>query len=109
MKVKYRPSAKIEFECEASDVKEVITQLSSLSEVFEESECGACKSKNVRFLKRTNKGFDYYEMQCNHCHARLAFGQHKSEAKTLFPKRKDEDGNRLENNGWVKWQPEKES
>ena len=35
--------------------------------------------------------------------AALSFGQHKK-GDTLFPKRKDEKGNWLENGGWHKWQ-----
>ena len=37
------------------------------------------------------------------CGATLAFGQHKK-GGTLLPKRKDENGNWLENGGWHKWQ-----
>ena len=37
------------------------------------------------------------------CGAELRFGQHKS-GKTLFAKRKDEQGNWLDHGGWMKFQ-----
>ena len=40
------------------------------------------------------------------CGAVLGFGQHKK-GGTLFPKRKDADGNWLENRGWYKYKPPK--
>ena len=49
---------------------------------------------------------DYYEMRCLSCGAALSYGQHKK-GGTLFPKRKDENGNWLDNGGWQKWQKEK--
>jgi hypothetical protein len=41
------------------------------------------------------------------CGARLSFGVHKK-GGGLFPKRKDNEGNWLSDNGWVKWNPKTE-
>ena len=60
---------------------------------------------NFRFVVRNVDGNDYYELRCNDCGAVLAFGQHKK-GGTLFPKRKDDEGNYLPNKGWHKWSPE---
>jgi hypothetical protein len=51
------------------------------------------------------EGNDYFEIRCADCGAILAFGQHKK-GVTLFPKRKDDDGNYLPNRGWHKWTKE---
>ena len=40
------------------------------------------------------------------CREIISYGQHKK-GDTLFPKRKDEAGNWLENNGWYKWEGKK--
>jgi hypothetical protein len=50
----------------------------------------------------------YYELWCQNpdCRAKLGFGQHKT-GDTLFPKRKDKEGNWLSDNGWVVYVPNK--
>jgi hypothetical protein len=88
--------------------KDLFEQLASLQEVFENTVCGICHIDNVRFIVRTVEDNNFYEMHCQNinCRARLAFGQHKK-GGSLFPKRKDDTGQRLANNGWTKWTPEK--
>lgn len=102
MKVKYKANDKLEFELEASGQKEIFKELALIQEIFSEEKCGLCSSTNLRFVVRSVESNDYYELRCNECGAVLAFGQHKK-GGTLFPKRKDDDGNYLPNKGWHKW------
>lgn len=100
MKVRQRMGT-TEIEVEDSTMIGAMKQLSAASEVFGQTVCGACDSESVRFVARSNKGFDFFEVACNSCGCRLSFGQSK-DGKTLFPKRKHEDGSWMDNNGWVK-------
>jgi hypothetical protein len=102
MKLIYKANDKLEFELEASGQKEIFKELALIQEVFSEAKCGLCGSTNIRFVTRSVDGNDYYELRCNDCGAVLAFGQHKK-GGTLFPKRKDDEGNYLPNKGWYKW------
>lgn len=106
MKVIFKPSAKLEFELEGSGQKEIFKELATVQEIFSEDKCGACKKDDIKFVVRNVEDNDYYEMRCLSCGAALSFGQHKK-GGTLFPKRKDENGNWLENGGWHKWQKDK--
>lgn len=102
MKVKYKVGDKLEFELEGSGQKEIFKELAIIQEIFAEEHCGLCESHNLKFTVRTVEGNDYYELRCADCGAVLAFGQHKK-GGTLFPKRKDDQGNYLKNKGWHKW------
>tara|TARA_S200002703_G_scaffold20667_5_gene17031 strand:- start:18403 stop:18735 length:333 start_codon:yes stop_codon:yes gene_type:complete len=102
MKVLFKPSDKLTFEIEGAGQKEIFKGLAMVQEVFSEAKCGVCGSENIKFVVRTVEGNDYYELRCMDCGAALSFGQHKK-GDTLFPKRKDEKGNWLENGGWHKW------
>ena len=90
----------IEFDGETQ--KDIFKQLSSLEEVFGEKACGKCGSENLRFIVRENDGNEFYELRCMDCGAILSYGQHKK-GGTLFPKRKDADGNYMKHNGWYKY------
>lgn len=105
MKVKYKVGDRLEFELEGSGQKEIFKELATIQEIFAEEKCGLCSSTNLRFVVRNVDSNDYYELRCNDCGAVLAFGQHKK-GGTLFPKRKDDEGNWLPNKGWHKWQKE---
>jgi len=108
MKVKYKVGDRLEFEIDAAGQKEIFKELALIQEIFAEDKCGLCGSTNLRFIVRNIEGNDYYELRCADCGAILAFGQHKK-GGTLFPKRKDDDGNYLPNKGWHKWTKEKEN
>lgn len=108
MKVKFKPSAKLEFELEGAGQKELFKELATVQEIFSEEKCGACKKDNIKFVVRNVEDNDYYEMRCLSCGAALSFGQHKK-GGTLFPKRKDENSNWLDNGGWQKWQKNQDS
>lgn len=103
MKIKYRANNNLEFEIDGDGQKEIFKDLASLQEVFGEENCGCCKKSNFRFVVRNVEDNDYYEIRCNECGAVLPFGQHKK-GNTLFPKRKDDQGNWMKDRGWYKWQ-----
>lgn len=103
MKVNYTTNnGRVSVEVEADTQKEIFKQLALFQEVFDESKCGKCKSENLRFVVRTVEDNDYYELRCLDCGAKLAFGVNKT-GGTLFPKRKDDEGNYKGVRGWVKW------
>lgn len=104
MKIVYRASDKLTVEIEAAGQKEIFKAMSSVQEILGDTVCGACGSENVRFVVRRVDDNDYYELRCADCGAVLQFGQHKA-GGTLFPKRKDKEGNWLPNRGWTKYQP----
>ena len=110
MKVVFKASDRMTVEVEAAGQKELFKAMSSVQEILSDMVCGACGSENVRLVFRTvknNRGtFDYYELRCADCGAVLRFGQHTNQV-TLFPKRKDDDGNWLPNRGWTKYDASK--
>jgi bacterioferritin-associated ferredoxin len=109
MKLHYRtPNNRLTFEISGDNIKEIISELSDISDVFGAgSICGACNSGNTTMQSRTAKGYQFYEAVCQDCGCKLSFGQHK-EGGTLFPKRKDTDGSWLPNHGWGKYESSKD-
>jgi hypothetical protein len=117
MKVDFKVNDKVTIQAEGNTHKELFAQLSSLTEVFGQAECGCCKGKNIRPVARKvevmegkkAKEYVYYEFHCLNmdCRARLAFGCHQ-EGDSLFPKKKDESGEWIKNNGWVKYEKPKD-
>jgi hypothetical protein len=114
MKITYTTNNRqMTIELEASTHVELVQQLSSFSEVFEEDTCKKCKSKNLRWNVRSAKDakgveHDYHELLCKDCGAKLPFGVKNDKTFRLFPKRKDAEGNVRGKWGWVKWNPETE-
>jgi len=102
MRVRYT-KGNLSVEVEGDKQKDVFGELSRFQEVFENNVCGKCKSDSTRFVVRIVEDNDFYEVHCQDCRARLAFGQHKGKEGTLFPRRKDADGNWLNNGGWLKY------
>ena len=97
-------SGKLIFKVNGETPKDLFKSIAALQEVFEaESACGCCQSDDIRFQARQVDDYDFYEMVCRSCFARFQFGQAKK-GGGLFPKRKDEDGNYLPNNGWARYQ-----
>lgn len=86
-------------EVDAVSVKEAIKGISEYAEVFGETVCGLCKSQSVAPVHRNAQGYDFYEMACLSCGAKLSYGQAK-EGGRLFPKRADQDGNEIGTRGW---------
>ncbi len=98
----------LSFELEGSTEKELFKQVCKIQEVFGESECGACKSKDVFLQVRTVDETDFYEVKCRNpkCLAAMSFGQHKK-GGSLFPKRFKMDGDKKiwsKTKGWEKWE-----
>lgn len=103
MKVKYTTrSASLSVEFDVTSQKQLFEELALFQEVFDECACGKCGSENLKFVTRTVDDNTYYELRCLDCGAKLTFGVNKN-GKTLFPKRKDENGQWLPDRGWVKW------
>jgi len=94
----------LEISVDAEGVKPAIQALSPFMEVFGEDECVRCGCRTIRFEHRKKDDYNYYSAVCcgDKCGAKLDFGQ-KREGGTLYPKRKDKDGNWLPNRGWLKW------
>ena len=106
MKAKYKVGDKLEFELDGAGQKELFKEIANIQEIFGEVKCGVCGSENIKFVVRVVDDNEYYELRCMDCGAVLGFGQHKK-GGTLFPKRKDGDGNWLDNKGWYKYSPKK--
>ena len=118
MEVYYRPSPELTIKIEAKDLEDVFDKLGPVQEVIgSNTECGKCKSTNVRLLHRTTPDkHDVYEIVCqaHGCFAKLAIG---NGADGLFPRRYEQDPNDkkkprldadgkkiwLPTKGWVKW------
>jgi hypothetical protein len=100
------------FKIEGGNQKALFQAISDLQDCFEaESKCGLCGNVDIRFrvreVSKNGKQYKYFEMVCNHCFARFDFGQNQV-GETLFPKRKDENGNYLPNHGWYKYTPKED-
>ena len=98
-------SGRLSIQVEGEKQKDVFRELAQAQEVFQHEACGKCKGTELRFVVRNVKDNDFYEIHCRDrgCRARLAFGQHKGQEGTLYPKRKDVDGEWLPDNGWMKY------
>lgn len=111
MKAQVKINQNLSLEIEAADQKTLFQEMAKHQEVFSHTNCGACNSPNIRHVVRKvtqgKKNYEYFEIHCQKCRARLAFGLHQ-EGGTLFPKKKDEAGNWLPNNGWVRFEGNKE-
>lgn len=106
----------MDFEFEGQNTKEVFRQIASAQVTFQDSKCGACGSDQIVYIDRTAESegekYEYLEIQCSKCRAKLSFGQGKD--GSLYPKRAKtgkkgkvvKDGEKtlyLENSGWVKF------
>ena len=113
MEIQYRSrSGRLLVKIQGDNQKEAFKNLSSAQEVFDgDDTCGCCGDADIRFRVREvakgTKTFSYYELVCHKCFARLAFGQ-SQDTVSLFPKRKDENGEWLPNRGWSKYVPKTE-
>lgn len=88
---------------EARTQKDAFEAIATAQEVFEAAiVCGCCRCDAIRFQVRAVDNIKHYELACKRCDARFEFGQHKT-GDTLFPKRRDEQGNPLPNGGWKVW------
>ena len=129
MKAIVKITDQISVECESESSDELFKQIAAAmanDSALGDSKCGACGTTNIQYVVRENDGFEFFEQHCKNkdCRARLSFGKNKEEKK-LYPKRcetvksgkdkgksvKGPDGKAilLPNNGWVKYDPNKEN
>ena len=113
MEIQYKSrSGRLLIKVDGANQKEAFKNLASAQEVFDgDDTCGCCESADIRFrvreVTKANKTFDYYELVCGKCGARLSFGQ-SQDTVSLFPKRKDENGEYVKTRGWYRYQPKDE-
>jgi hypothetical protein len=105
-------NGRIVFKIEGGNQKAIFEGIANLQEVFEsEDKCGLCGYTAIRFRVREvtkgSKTYKYFELTCPSCYGRFDFGQAQV-GETLFPKRKDENGNWLPSRGWYKYQAKTE-
>jgi hypothetical protein len=105
MKVTFYATDNLKFEVDGEMQIDVFEKISSIQEVFSHTTCGVCGAEAIFRVREDKEGNKYYEMYCIDlsCRAKLAFGQNKK-GGTLYPKRKDKEGNWIPNNGWEKYE-----
>lgn len=86
-------------EVDGKDSKEAFVNMAGALDCFGETHCGACGSTELREQVRENGGHTFYEKRCMECNATLGYGQRKADG-SMYPRRKDRDGNWMENRGW---------
>ena len=97
-------TGRLTFEVEGESPKALFKKLAVVQEIFDsDKECGCCHGTDIRFRARQVDDYEFFEIACGDCFARLQFGQAKK-GGGLFPKRKAEDGSWLPNRGWAKWE-----
>ena len=95
----------LEFQQGEFDIKQIFETLAEADEVLGIDHCPKDGGgTNLTFVVREVDGNKYYEMKCKDSRAKLAFGQTR-DGKSLFPKRKDENGDRKPDDGWTVWNP----
>lgn len=109
MKVQLKVAPKVIVEAESEKQTEIFEQLHSLQEVFGQSRCGKCGNEDsFKYVVREVDDNKFYELRCEKCRAKITFGAHKR-GNTLFPKRKDDEGEYLPDNGWLRWNKDKKT
>lgn len=98
MKFRYT-TGKLMFDLDAASPREAFERLAAFQELFEESECGCCKSKRVVCATREWGDDLIYNLKCLDCTAQLDFFKRKQDG-SLFIKRTDKEKNLLPNRGW---------
>lgn len=125
MKVNYKSkNGRLACEFEGQGHLDVWKQIASFQEVFEEEKCGKCGSDNLQCKvriakdpKKKEKEYQYPELLCKKCGAKLSYGIMDDDKGTLFPIRfersegeyiKDADGKAIPvgNYGWKKYNKE---
>lgn len=116
MKATIKVTPNLSIDVEADSAKAVFEGISDAQATFEDSECGACKGKDIKYVVREVEDNKFYEIHCMNykCRAKICYG-HSKDGKKMYPKRyevdgkgkakKDKDGKSiyLPNNGWVKY------
>lgn len=93
------PNGRITVTANVASAQDRHRMFAAVDELCSETECGMCKSKDIRFVVRRNKSGDWFEMRCNACPAQLDFGARKDGG--LWVKNQDESTYKpLPNRGW---------
>jgi hypothetical protein len=111
MKAQMKVNARLIVEGEGETVADVFEKIANLAAVLGAADkCGCCGGTAIIPQVRDAQGYRYYELRCLNaaCGAQFSFGQHKDTKGSLFPKRKDENGNLKPNAGWSIWQGAKQ-
>lgn len=115
MKAIRQVSDNLSVEVEGKNTEDLIRSLAQVDETFEDTRCGKCESKWIKFVVRKVDNYEFFELWCKKCFAKLSFGNN---GETLYPKRlktdakgksiKGEDGKaiKLPDNGWLKYNKE---
>lgn len=120
MEVKYRSSCgRYEVNLEASDQQALFAALASFQEIFEDDTNVSIDGvpvdpKDIKFRVRTVAGNEFYEKVYTGNDPKLRgykmeYGSQKENKGSLFPKKKDKDDQWYKNNGWHKWEGNKDS
>ena len=102
MKVTYK-IGKFTVEAEGNTT-EIFKQLASFDSVFGNCVNKVNDSENIGFRHRVVDENDYFEMYDKDTFHVLKFGRTKKD-QSLFPRRKDADGNWMPDGGWSKYDP----
>lgn len=109
---------------EGETQKDLYREVCRAHEVFGERRCGVCASEDIypfwrvssKQVGRKTEEYDYPEMRCRKCGARLTYS-FNLEGGTMFPNRRllpdgqpatgesRERGTHGPHNGWTKWWP----
>jgi hypothetical protein len=104
MKAVFKLSERLTVEVEGENQRELFENIAKFQEVFNEEVPPGAKGLNTRFVVRTVDDNKFYEMRCQDTGQILSFGCHKK-GNTLFPKRRDDQGNEVGKKGWHKYVP----
>lgn len=103
---------------EGKDHQSIWEQIADFQEVFEDRNIKIgdkeVDTKDIVFRVRRVDGNDFYEKvyvgtDYNLRGYKMAYQQAKERKGTMYPVRKDKEGGWIENNGWTKWQGNKEN
>lgn len=115
MEVKYRSACgRFEVMFDEKDQQGLFDRIASFQEIFEDDTNTVIDSvevpvADIRYRVRTNDGNEFYEKVYAGSNPKLfgykkAYGSSKENKGSLFPQRKDKEGNYYKNNGWHKWE-----
>lgn len=115
MEVKYRSACgRYEVMFDEKDQQGLFSKLAAFQEVFEDDtnvviEGVEVPASDLKFRVRTVDGNEFYEKVYAGSNPKLfgykfEYGSQKENKGSLFPRRRDKDGNYYKNGGWHKWE-----